>query len=86
MRDEIVQSYKSFMGKEIKETTTPGFPQKHLVKYDGEPVNLDKYQLIVGKVLYYAKKIAPDMNNAVRELAQFLSKPGPEVKSGFSTV
>jgi hypothetical protein len=49
-----------------------------LVKYDGEPVKLDAYRSIVGKVLYYAKKVAPDMNNAVRELAQFLSKPGPE--------
>jgi hypothetical protein len=78
MRDEIVRSYENFKGKEIKETTTPGFPRKHLVKYDGEPLNLDEYRSIVGKILYYAKKVAPDMNNAVRELAQFLSKPGPD--------
>jgi hypothetical protein len=78
MRDEIVRSYENFKGKEIKEMTTPGFPRKHLVKYDGEPVNLDEYRSIVGKILYYAKKVAPDMNNAVRELAQFLSKPGPD--------
>jgi hypothetical protein len=67
MRNEIVQSYESLKNKEIKETTTPGFPRKHLVKYDDEPVNLDEYRSIVGKILYYAKKIAPDMNNAVRE-------------------
>jgi hypothetical protein len=74
MRDEIVRRYESFMGKEIKETTTPGFPRRHLVKYDGKPVNLDKYRLIVGKVLYYAKKIAPDMNNAVSELGTIFIK------------
>jgi hypothetical protein len=79
MRDEIVKKYESFAKKEqIKETTTPGNPRKHLMKYDGEPVKLDAYRLIVGKVLYYDKKVAPDMNNVVQELAQFLSKPGPE--------
>jgi hypothetical protein len=78
MREEIIRKYEAFAKKEIKETTTPGYPRKHLVKYDGEPVKLDAYRSIVGKVLYYAKKVAPDMNNAVRELAQFLSKPGPE--------
>jgi hypothetical protein len=48
------------------------------VKHDGEVVELDAYRSIVGEVLTYAKKVAPDMNNVVRELAQFLSKPGPE--------
>jgi hypothetical protein len=78
MKEEIVRKFESFVKREIKTTTTPGYPRKHLVKYDGEAVHLDEYRSMVGKVLYYAKKVAPDMNNAVRELAQFLSKPGPE--------
>jgi hypothetical protein len=78
MKEEIVRKYESFAKKEINESTTPGYPRKHLVKYDGDPLELDTYRSIVGKVLYYAKKVAPEMNNAVRELAQFLSKPGPE--------
>jgi hypothetical protein len=78
MKEEIVRKYESFVKREVKEMATPGYPRKHLVKYDGDPVELDAYRSIVGKVLYYAKKVAPEMNNAVRELAQFLSKPGPE--------
>jgi hypothetical protein len=77
MKEEIVRKFESFVKREIKTTTTPGYPHKHLVKYDGEAVHLDEYRSMVGKVLY-SKKVAPDMNNAVRELAQFLSKPGPE--------
>jgi hypothetical protein len=78
MKEEIMRKFKSFVKREIKPTTMPGYPRKHLIKYDGEAVHLDEYRSMVGKVLYYAKKVAPDMNNAVRELAQFLSKPGPE--------
>jgi hypothetical protein len=41
-------------------------------------VELDAYISIVGKIMYYATKIAPDICNAVRELAGHLSNPGAE--------
>jgi hypothetical protein len=41
-------------------------------------VELDAYRSIVGKIMYYATKIAPDISNAARELAGHLSNPGME--------
>jgi hypothetical protein len=39
---------------------------------------LDKYRSIVGKILYYTTKMAPDIGNAARELATHLSNPDEE--------
>jgi hypothetical protein len=41
-------------------------------------VDLDAYRYIIGKIMYYATKIAPGICNAVRELAGHLSNPGEE--------
>jgi hypothetical protein len=41
-------------------------------------VDLDGYRSIVGKIMYYATKIAPEICNAVRELAGHLSNPGED--------
>jgi hypothetical protein len=41
-------------------------------------VELDTYRSIVGKIMYYATKLAPEICNAVRELAGHLSNPGAE--------
>jgi hypothetical protein len=39
---------------------------------------LDEYRLQVGKTMYYATKLAPELSNAARELASNLSNPGEE--------
>jgi hypothetical protein len=77
-REEIINHFEKVTGKTVKEAQTPGYPRKYLRKHEGEPDRIDEYRSIVGKILYYAKKVSPDMNNAARELAQFLSNPGPE--------
>jgi hypothetical protein len=41
-------------------------------------VEVDAYRSIVGKIMYYATKIAPEICNVVRELVGHLSNPGPE--------
>jgi hypothetical protein len=41
-------------------------------------VDKDAYSSIVGKTMYYATKIAPEICNVVRELAGHLSNPGEE--------
>jgi hypothetical protein len=41
-------------------------------------IDIDSYRSIVGKLMYYATKIAPHICNAVRELACHLSNPGEE--------
>jgi hypothetical protein len=41
-------------------------------------VELDAYRSFFGKIMYYADMIAPEICNAVRELAGHLSNPGAE--------
>jgi hypothetical protein len=41
-------------------------------------VDIDSYRYIVGKLMYYATKIAPEICNAVWELAGHLSNPGED--------
>jgi hypothetical protein len=41
-------------------------------------IEFDAYRSIVGKIMYYATKIAPDISNTARELAGHLSNPGTE--------
>jgi hypothetical protein len=41
-------------------------------------VELDANRSIIGKIMYYATKIAPEICNEVKELAGHLSNPGTE--------
>jgi hypothetical protein len=49
-----------------------------LTKNTGELKDLDNYMSIVGKILYFATKVAPEISNAARDLASHLSNPGDE--------
>jgi hypothetical protein len=49
-----------------------------LEKNQGEIENLDDYRSIVGKIMYYTTKLAPELSNVARELATHLSNPGKE--------
>ena len=76
--EEIIDNYKIATGKEAKIYTTPATPEKCLMKHTGDPVKLDAYRLLVGKVMYYTTKLAPELSNAARELASHLPNPGEE--------
>ena len=65
-------------GKKAKEYATPGAPGKTLKKNEGIMVDIDAYRSIVGKIMYNATKITPEICYAVRELAGHLSNPGEE--------
>jgi hypothetical protein len=41
-------------------------------------IDIDAYRSIVGKIIYYATKIAPEICNPVRELSGHLSNPGED--------
>ena len=56
----------------------PGFPNKLLSKQYGDIVRLTDYHSIVGKVVYIVTKLAPDLANPARDLAQNLPNPGEE--------
>ncbi|KAI2503386.1 GAG-pre-integrase domain [Fragilaria crotonensis] len=78
LEDEIVESFETSVGRSIKEAETPGYPNKFLSKNKGEPVRMTEYRSIVGKIMYLMTKLAPDLANPARELAQHLSNPGDE--------
>ena len=78
MSNEIEEKFKLATGKEAKAAPTPGYPGTSLKKNEGEEVNLKDYRSIVGKLMYFMCKIAPEICNAVRDLASHMSNPGTE--------
>jgi hypothetical protein len=71
-----VRSLRRQEGKKAKVYATPGTPGKTLRKNEGDMIDLDTYRSIVGKIMYNATKIAPEICNVVRELAGHLSNSG----------
>jgi hypothetical protein len=78
LEDEIVQTYEKIIGREVKTYETPGYPNKYLSKNEGPTVNMTDYRSMVGKIMYLTTKLAPDLANGARELAQHLSNPGED--------
>jgi hypothetical protein len=76
--EEIISNYKKATGKEAKMSNVPATPGKCLRKHEGQPMKLDEYRSLVGKIMYYTTKLAPELSNAARELASHLSNPGEE--------
>jgi hypothetical protein len=76
MIKEIEEKYTETTGKSAKAAPTPGYPGTTLSKNTGDMVKLDEYRSIVGKLMYYMCKIAPELSNAVRELASHMTNPG----------
>jgi hypothetical protein len=61
MIDKISEKFEQAREKKAKEYTTPGTPGKKLKKNEGNMVDIDAYRSIVGKIMYYATKIAPEI-------------------------
>jgi hypothetical protein len=78
LESEIVETYEKLTGKNVKAADTPGFPNSVLSKNDDETVMMSEYRSLVGKVMYLMTKLAPDLANPARELAQHLSNPGEQ--------
>jgi len=78
MIEDIRNKFEAATKKKVKDAATPGFPGQCLLKNTGEIVDLDNYRSIVGKIMYYTTKVAPEISNAARELASHLSNPGTE--------
>jgi hypothetical protein len=70
----MIINYKKATGKEGKLSSIPATPGRCL----GQPVMLDEYRSLMGKIMYYTTKLAPELSNAARELASHLSNPGEE--------
>jgi hypothetical protein len=67
--EEIFANCKKATGKEAKLSSIPATPGKCLRKHEVQPVMLDEYRSLVGKIMYYTTRLAPELSNAARELA-----------------
>ena len=74
--EEIVKEYEKVIGETPKIYKTPGKPGEILRKNEGEPVSLDEYRSILGKIMFYMTKIGPECSFAVGQLARHMHNPG----------
>jgi len=80
MVQEIKEAYADATGKSAKPAKTPAFPGTCLKRATDseEEIKTTEYRSIVGKLMYYMTKVAPEISNAVRELAGQMIKPNQE--------
>ena len=78
LEDKIVGAFETSTGSTVKETETPGYPNKFLSKNEGELARLTECRSMVGKIMYLMTKLAPDLANQAQELPQHLSNPGEQ--------
>jgi Reverse transcriptase (RNA-dependent DNA polymerase) len=76
--DTLFAGERKEAGKKAKVYATAGTPGKTLRKNVGAMIGLDAYRSIVGKIMYYATNLAPEICNTVLELAGHLSNPGQD--------
>jgi hypothetical protein len=74
----IVDDFILIFGRQPKQFRTPAFPGSVLTKNKGDTVLHKEYRSLVGKILYFVKKISPVCANACRELSQHLDNPGED--------
>jgi hypothetical protein len=55
----ICEKYFQATGKRAKKFSALRAPGKTLKKNNGKMIDIDSYHSIVGKIMYYATKIAP---------------------------
>ena len=74
---DLLNDWKSRTGREPRRAATPGYPGECLSKNtDGDSVDIEGYRMILGKLMWFCKKIMPECGNAVRELASYMDNPG----------
>ena len=76
---KIVEVYKKYTGSELRVPKKPRAPVTTLSKNDLEvPGKINKYRSFMGKFMWYATKVGPDVENEARELTVHMSNSGPE--------
>ena len=77
-QSEILDDFENITGRKAKAANTPGYPGTSLVKNEEAALHLDDYRKLLGKLMWFVKKLSPEASNAIRELASFMDNPGPE--------
>jgi hypothetical protein len=73
---QMIDDFKELFGRYPKPSTIPALPSTSLCKNDSETMLHGEYRSLVGKILYFVRKISPVCANACRELSQHLENPG----------
>ena len=74
----MIDDFTNLFGQYPKHAETPGLPGTSLMKNQGEILWHGEYCSMVGKILYFVKKVSQRCANACRELSQHLENPGSD--------
>ena len=74
--DGIVKSYEEYIKGKVKEYETPGKPHEYLDKHIGDPLDLDEYRSLVGKIMFFTTKLSLKTGSATRALSGHMMNPG----------
>jgi hypothetical protein len=77
-QDEIVSDWEQVSGSKVKPANTPGFPGESLAKNSRDEVNKENYRKILGRLMWFTRKLMPECGNAIRELATSMDNPGED--------
>ena len=77
-KDEILNDWREITGKEPKPAKTPRFPGETLTKNEGDEVDKESYRKLLGRLMWFTRKLMPEALNAIRELAMYMGNPGRE--------
>ena len=75
---DILSDWKAVTGRDAKPAPTPGFPNESLTKNQGKEVDKENYRKLLGRLMWFVRKLMPEALNAIRELAMFMDNPGDE--------
>ena len=69
---DILADWKAVTGRDAKPAPTPGFPNESLTKNQGKEVDKENYCKLLGRLMWFVRKLMPEALNAIRELAMFM--------------
>jgi hypothetical protein len=75
---DIVKDWTTMTMRPIKKAKTPGFPGESLVKNLEDEVDKENYRKMLGRLMWFVRKLMPEALNSIRELATFMDNPGEE--------
>ena len=73
--EEMIKKQEDYRGTTLKEEETPALQGTFLLKNKEDPIDETAYRSIVGKIMHWTRKLAPETANATRELSQHMKSP-----------
>jgi hypothetical protein len=77
-QDDIVLDWEQIAGGKAKKAKTPGFPGETLRKNTEQEVDKENYRKILGRLMWFTRKLMPECGNPIRELAISMDNPGQD--------